>query len=437
MPISIGTPRLVRLRSSQPRHLEDEETPMRRMKRRANGKKKSHAKKRHNPSSRKHTHARRRRRRNDESAAPKKARARRSVAEKEAALLSQLEKVRSSAAKEVAKAEKKAKSAEKRAASASRKAEKAKRSTASKGRRLRAAARRAKVSDVGIFGEPLTPAMAKYLSTLPAPKGRPRKGRKPKKQLSRRAKFAKLALQKGSKASKTSKSIARAWKAAKRAQAIAKSPREQRLVRAMGLAGVPNPGMGGMFKDISALLPQMGVSAVALAVAAVAGQMVASKVVPADKQDSMIGKAAPSLISLSVGLAGYMALRKSAKMGKFAPWVLAGGVAAAAVHAIARITVKDSAGAPVSLGKRLGLPIGEYASMAGYGEYASMAGLGEYASMAGGTAYAGSRGVFSGLDDTDPVLNGTDDEDEVDMIETHADEGDNTDEGSLNGSIFD
>jgi hypothetical protein len=404
------------------------------MKRRSNGKKKSHAKKRrHN--GHKRTHARRRRR-NDETAAPKK-RARRSIAEQEAALLSRLEKVRSSAAKEVAKAEKKAKSAEKRAASASRKAEKAKRSTASKGRRLRAAARRAKIADVGVFGEPLTPAMAKYLSTLPAPKGRPRKGRKPKKKLSRRAQFATLALKKGSKASKTTKSIARAWKAAKRAQAIAKSPREQRLVRAMGLAGVPNPGMGGIVKDISALLPQMGVSAVSLAVAAVAGQMVASKLVPADKQDSLLGKAAPSVISLGVGLAGYMALRKSKSMGKFAPWVLAGGVAAAAVHAIARITVKDAAGAPVTLGKRLGLPISEYASMAGYGEYASMAGVGEYASMAGGTSYSGERGIFSGLDDTDPVLSGTDDEDEVDMIETAADEGVNTDEGSLNGSIFD
>jgi hypothetical protein len=66
-----------------------------------------------------------------------------------------------------------------------------------------------------------------------------------------------------------------------------------------------------------------------------------------------------------------------------------------------------------------------------------MAGYGEYASMAGGTSYSGSRGVFAGLDDTDPVLSGTDDEDEVDMLETDADEGVNTDEGSLNGSIFD
>jgi hypothetical protein len=263
----------------------------------------------------------------------------------------------------------------------------------------------------------------------------PRQRRKVK--LTARGRLARITLRPGSKSSKTSKAIAKAWRSAMNAQKKAKSPAEQKLLRAMGLAGVPNPGMGGIVKDIGALLPQMGVSAVSLAIAAVAGQMVASKLVPADKQDSMLGKAAPSVISLGVGLAGYMALRKSKSMGKFAPWVLAGGVAAAAVHAIARITVKDAAGAPVTLGKRLGLPIGEYAAMAGYGEYAAMAGMGEYAAMAGGTAYAGERGIFAGLDDNDPVLSGTDDEDEVDMVETLADEGVNADEGSLNGSIFD
>ena len=281
-----------------------------------------------------------------------------------------------------------------------------------------------------------TPSQLAYLSAQ-APKRAKRKA----KQLTRNQYLARSYSGKNAKkASKAQKGIVRAWKSVKSAQKLAVTPKDRRLLSAMGLAGVPNSSMGGMFKDISALLPSMGVSAVSLAIAAVAGQMISAKIVPADKQSTMLGKVAPSAISLGVGLAGYMALRKSKSMGKFAPWVLAGGVAAAAVHAIARITVKDSAGAPVSLGKRLGLPIGEYASMAGYGEYASMAGhhgMGEYASMAGGTAYSGSRGVFSGLDDNDPVLSGTDDEDEVDMLETDADEGVNSDEGSLNGSIFD
>jgi len=256
--------------------------------------------------------------------------------------------------------------------------------------------------------------------------------------LTKLGRAARIILRKKSSSSAGAKSIARAWRMAKVAQKGANSPAERKLLTAMGLAGVPNSSMGGIFKDLRTLLPAMGVSAVSLAAAAVAGQMIASKIVPAEKQSVGLYKFVPSGISFGVGLAAYMVLRKSksTSISRFAPWALAGGVAAAAVHAIARITVKKD-GADVSLGKALGLPIGEYASMAGYGEYASMAGYGEYASMAGGTSYSGSRGVFAGLDDNDPVLSGTDDEDEVDMLETDADEGVNTDEGSLNGSIFD
>jgi hypothetical protein len=407
---------------------------MRRMKRH-NPKRRKPAKrraKRHNPAP-----MRRRRRRNDETAAApaKKQRVYRTKEQKLAAAKALVERYEAGP-----KAKKKRKYTPKPRVyteeQLAKRAKKRKASAAYKGRKL-TALQRATGLNVGIFGEELSPGARNFLASLPVPKNARRGPPRGKKKKSRSARFSALALKKGSKSSLSQKAAARAYNAAMRAKSLAKSPKEMRLIRSMGLAGVHNSSMGSMFKDISALLPQMGVSAVSLAVAAVAGQMIASKIVPADKQATTLGKIAPSAISLGVGLAGYMALRKSKSMGKFAPWVLAGGVAAAAVHAIARITVKDSAGAPVSLGKRLGLPIGEYASMAGYGEYASMAGLGEYASMAGGTAYSGSRGVFSGLDDTDPVLSGTDDEDEVDMIETHADEGDNTDEGSLNGSIFD
>jgi hypothetical protein len=404
------------------------------MKRRSNGKKKHHVKKRRSNGHghRKHAApARRRRRRNDETAAPaKKQRAPRRSADQ---IIADLE---AKLARTKLRAEGKVAEAKAETAKAKAKVQPTKkhiRDLRSKGARLRrvtAAVRK----DRSLLAT-LEPAMARIVEREIAKKAKPRAKRKSKR--TQNWYHAKGILKKGSKASKGQKAIARAWRSAKRAQKLAVSPREQKLLRAMGLAGVPNPGMGGMFKDIGALLPQMGVSAASLAIAAVAGQMVASKLVPADKQDSLLGKAAPSVISLGVGLAGYMALRKSKSMGKFAPWVLAGGVAAAAVHAIARIKVKDAQGAEVTLGKRLGLPIGEYASMAGYGEYASMAGFGEYASMAGGTAYAGERGVFAGLDDKDVILSGTDDEDEVDMIETDADEGDNTDEGSLNGSIFD
>ena len=403
--------------------------------------------KRHNPKRRKPAKKRakranpplhrRRRRRNPEAEGfigPVRQKRTRSADARIAELEAKLERTRSRAATKLEKEKIKTEKAAIRAAKGEQKAAKA----ASKRTRKVSSAKSkylTKIRKAKKAGT-ATPSQLAYLSAQT-----PKRAKRKAKQLTRNQYLARSYSGKNAKkASKAQKGIVRAWKSVKSAQKLAVTPKDRRLLTAMGLAGVPNSSMGGMFKDISALLPQMGVSAISLAVAAVAGQMISAKIVPADKQSTMLGKVAPSAISLGVGLAGYMALRKSKSMGKFAPWVLAGGVAAAAVHAIARITVKDSAGAPVSLGKRLGLPIGEYASMAGYGEYASMAGhhgMGEYASMAGGTSYAGSRGVFSGLDDTDPVLSGTDDEDEVDMLETHADEGVNTDEGSLNGSIFD
>ena len=233
---------------------------------------------------------------------------------------------------------------------------------------------------------------------------------------------------------KPSMAIARAWRAAQKAKGMAVSAEDRLMLRAMGLAGVPNPGIGAMMTDIGTLLPQMGVSAASLAASAWIGQVAGDKLFK-DKQDTMLAKAAPSAVSAAIGLAGYMMARRSKAMAKFAPAILFGGVAAAVVHAIARVSVGGE-----TVGKKLGLPIGigEYAAMAGMGEYAAMAGgVGEYAAMAGGTGYAGERGIFAGLDDVDPVLSGTDDEDEISYTETLEDEGVNADEGSLNGSIFD
>ena len=388
--------------------------------------------KRHNP---KHRTTSKRRRRNPEAGAavfgPVPQKKRRSASELIEAMEKKLSSAKSKAAATIAKLQEKADKADARAAKSAARAATGKPSKPRKAATARSKylskIRKSKKAGTA------TPSQLNFLAV-----NTPKRAKRKSKQLTRNENIAKSYGGKNKNASKPQRAIVRAWRSAKNAQKLAVKPEDRRLLSAMGLAGVPNPGMGGMFKDISALLPQMGVSAISLAVAAVASQMIASKIVPADKQSTMLGKIAPSALSLGIGLAGYMALRKSKSLGKFAPWVLAGGVAAAAVHAIARITITKD-GQPISLGKHLGLPIamGEYASMAGYGEYASMAGLGEYASMAGGTSYSGSRGVFSGLDDTDPVLSGTDDEDEVDMLETDADEGVNSDEGSLNGSIFD
>ena len=236
--------------------------------------------------------------------------------------------------------------------------------------------------------------------------------------------------------------IASAWRKVNKVNSLIPASKKP-LARAFGLTEVPNPGMGGLVKDLGTLLPQMGVSVASLAGSAWAGQFLADKL-PEKLKDGAVGKAAPSLISASIGVAGYMALRRSKGLAKFAPAVLFGGIAAAAVHAIARVPVGDQ-----TLGKKLGLPIGigEYVAMGEYvdmGEYAAMAGgVGEYAAMAGGVgeyaAMAGrhEQGIFAGLDDEDPILSGLDDEDGIIDVDSLQDEGINVDDGSLNGSIFD
>jgi hypothetical protein len=252
-----------------------------------------------------------------------------------------------------------------------------------------------------------------------------------RKKVTKRARFARLTLRKGSKSSAPSKAIAKAWRAAMNAQKKAKSPAEQKLLRSMGLAGVPNPGVGGMFKDIGTLMPQIGASAAALAGVAFAGQKIGAMIEARVSNETAKRVVVPA-VSVGLALGGYMLARRVKPLAKFSMPILLGGMAAAVVHSIVRVKIGDK-----TIAQQLGLPLGEYAAMAGYGEYAAMAGMGEYAAMAGGTAYSGEQGIFAGLDDVDPVLSGTDDEDEISFTETLADEGVNADEGSLNGSIFD
>lgn len=236
--------------------------------------------------------------------------------------------------------------------------------------------------------------------------------------------------------SKGSKKIASAWRSAQLAQRYAATPAERAQLRAMGLDSVPNPSVMSVLGDIKTLMPQISGAAVGFVAAAALGEAALKFGVPDAHKEKGWAKAVPSVASLAIGAAGFAALRmsKNRSISSAAPYVLAGGVLAAVVHAIVRVKVGDQ-----TIAKKLGLPLGEYAAMAGYGEYASMAGygMGEYASMAGGSTYSGEQGIFAGLDDADPVLSGTDDEDEVDFTETLADEGVNVDEGSLNGSIFD
>jgi hypothetical protein len=213
------------------------------------------------------------------------------------------------------------------------------------------------------------------------------------------------------------RAIASAWRAAKRAQEKAVGKVELAQLRAMGLAGVPNPGLAGAAKGLVTLLPQMGVTAAAFAGVALGGQKVGEMV---EARLPALGKAAVPVTTGVFAVGAYMIARNVKALAPFSSAILAAGVCATVVHTLAKVQA-GTPEAPQSLGKKLGLPIGEYTSM---GEYTS---VGEYTSMG---AYHGGQGIFAGLDD-DPVfdsLRGTDDE--PDFAEDEA-------EGSLSGSIFD
>ena len=260
---------------------------MRRMKRH-NPKRRKPAKKRakrRNPAP-----IRRRRRRNPEAEGTvpaKKKKTIRALEVREAELQARLDKVRSQAAKNLEKEKNKTQKAEAKAARAAAKAtkegaKKSRKVTSAKSKYLKAA-RKAKKEGTA------SQSQLTYLAANTPTRAK----RKSTKQLTRNQYLAKsYGGRKNKNASKAQKGIVRAWKSVKSAQKLAVTPKDRRLLTAMGLAGVPNSSMGGMFKDISALLPQMGVSAVSLAVAAVAGQMISAKIVPADKQSTMLGKVA-------------------------------------------------------------------------------------------------------------------------------------------------
>jgi hypothetical protein len=410
-------------------------------------------KKRKNPS-RKRAPTRRRRRRNPDGAtAAKKKKTIRSISERQAGLQAQMKRLEAQANKQTAAADKRAAAAEKRAAKAQ----------AAQARAVDRGMRRVYRKGVGVFGEETTPAMKKYLAGKYS-KPRKRKGAK-RGTTTRQRKARQLAAarlvrsgnvtnlpaviyttkkgkqglvkstrgfaattlaRKGS--SKARKSIANAWRSAQKAQGLATSAEDRRVLRAMGLAGVPNPSLGGLTKDLGTLMPKIGVTVGSFGLMAVVGQKAGKWV--EDKVTSETAKpfVVPG-VTLALAVGGWAITRRMKKTAGLSAFILAGGVMAAALHALIRVRVGG-----VSIGQKIGLPIalGEYASMAGgYGEYAAQAGLG------GGTSYSGERGIFSGLDDTDPLLSGMDDGDEVSLRETLDDEGVNTDEGSLNGNIFD
>ena len=139
---------------------------------------------------------------------------------------------------------------------------------------------------------------------------------------------------------------------------------QQKMLKSSGLLNVRNnPSFGEVFKDLGALAPKLGVHAVALAGAAIAGQKIGEQVckmmTPKDKAVPTTGFSgfvcnnAVTIGTVGVAVAAYELLKHgSPKTRPFAGAALLGGLAAAFVHASARMKTEKG-----NLGLTLGLPL--------------------------------------------------------------------------------
>ena len=246
------------------------------------------------------------------------------------------------------------------------------------------------------------------------------------------------------------------------------SAADQKMLQASGLMKVSraNPGVGDIFKDLVTLAPQIGAHAVGLAGVAVAGQKVGTmlaeavqgkeadgktlKAAPKDGVSGFIFNNAVTISSVVAAVAAYEAAKHlSPKSRPFAGALLMGGLAAAFVHAAAKIKIKSKDDKGVesskSLGRVLGLPLGPLAGFVdiggrqlavnGMGEFVSVDGMGDFVALSGNTLTGSSLGEISQMSESRQggrALNSPGDVPVEDFLEEDED-----DEGSLSGSIFD
>ena len=225
--------------------------------------------------------------------------------------------------------------------------------------------------------------------------------------------------------------IRRTKKLKKMAESHKLSGEATKLMKSHGLTVKKNPSIAELGQSLQTLAPSMAVGAVSLVGGFYAGKQVsdlAAKGLAAVKVSvpDSISPYMPAISSAAIGVVGYALARMTPAVSKFSMPILMGGLGASAVNLLAAIRVDDPAvpGQKVSLGARLGLPIGDYV---GVGEYAAISGMGEYAAISGDAAMAQ-------LDEARQGSRGTQGEPTVDEFQREADE---EDAGVLSGGIFD
>lgn len=142
------------------------------------------------------------------------------------------------------------------------------------------------------------------------------------------------------------------------------SPAQRKALKASGLMKV-NPSFGGIIKDLGVLLPQAGATVAGLAGAAILSSKATKFLREKMPTNTMLQSPhVPAVLSVLMGVLGYVGARMiGSKPGpvatfvnKLAPSLFIGGVGAAAVHTLSAVKGADG----LSLGSKLGLPIGDY-----------------------------------------------------------------------------
>lgn len=195
------------------------------------------------------------------------------------------------------------------------------------------------------------------------------------------------------------------------------------MAKRYGLLKVnPSAGFGAFMEDALGLLPSVGVGIGGAVAIGMGGGWAKKKAVEwADKQDdpdkardSFLVKYSAPLTTGSLSAAVYAAMRMSKKTAPFSGFVLASGWTLTALQILSLIMIdeKDASGAKtgeqVSLGSKMGLPLGGYVAIGGQpdpnlmvdgtdirlngahyemGGYVADPGIGEYVAM-------GDAGVF-------------------------------------------
>ena len=185
--------------------------------------------------------------------------------------------------------------------------------------------------------------------------------------------------------------IHRARGAALRLQKAARkgglSKRQKMMLRRHGLMRV-NPSLKGITQDFIGLLPKAGVTVLATAGIAWGGQKLGDSLKSMKWMPEAVKPFAIPVATGGVTVGAFYAASMIRPLAKFRDAIMFGGLAAVAVHTLAAVKAKGAAGEPVSLGQKLGLPIG-------LGEFVA---IGDYIPQSLGRHYGEHLGDFVAID---------------------------------------